>query len=154
MLRDGKGKSTYFLGNPVLLSDLLDSSTDLVAAELDRLCRDTAFRAGEMIFRRGQKCGAVYILRSGEAALLIHAGFGRTLERRVIPGEIFGLPEAFDEGAYETSLRSLTDCVFGIIRSADLSSFLSTNRRVCFRMLRLLGSNLHHGQGLVSSLKC
>ena len=154
MLRDNKGKSTYFLGNPVLLCDLLDSSTEQVAAELDRLSRNKGYRAGEMVFRRGDRCDGVYVLRSGEAALLIHAGFGRVLERRAITGEIFGLPEAFDEGAYETSLKTLTDCVFGSIRSGDLSSFLSANRRVCFRMLRLLGSNLHHGQGLVSSLKC
>lgn len=152
MLRDKGSGAVSFLGNPILLSEVLGRRSEDRKAELALLSENSTFTAGEMVFRRGDPCDSIHILRSGAASIVIDAGFGRSLERRVLPDEVFGLPEALCPGSYETSLRAVSECEFHTIGSREFQRFLSRYPGACFRLVRLLGNNLHKGHELLTSL--
>ena len=94
----------------------------------------------------------VYTLVSGKAKLVVDAGAGKCLTRRIEAGEVFGLPEAVADGIYEMSVIAESDCLFEAVSSTDFSLVLHLSPQLSFRLVRVLGTNLDTGRRLLASL--
>ncbi len=57
-------------------------------------------------------------------------------------GEIIGLTESLAEIPFETEIEIFSDCLLEYISREDFIAFLQEERKVRFRLARLLASNL------------
>jgi CRP-like cAMP-binding protein len=146
MMRKDRNKKPSFLGNPIFFSDLTAEMPEGVARDLKRAEKDIFLASGHSLFKRGDPALKVYVLKSGRARLVIDIGGGSKISRSVLVGEVFGLPEAVVRERFETSVEAASDCVFTSIGSADFRRFLHLDPGVCFKLLSVLGRNLHKGR--------
>jgi CRP-like cAMP-binding protein len=142
----------YFLGNPVFFRELASDMPEGFAGELRRAEKDIFVAAGRSLFRRGDPAKKIFVLKAGHARLVIDTGPGSGISREAITGEIFGLPEAIIFERFETSVEAVTDCVFTAIKTGDFKRLLHLDPGLCFKLLSLLGENLHSGRQLLGSL--
>lgn len=145
-------KSDFFLGNPVWSEDLFTGLPGSVSRKIAGARKFRRVEKGAALFTRGERAEAVFTLVSGNARLVVDTGSHRCLTRSIELGEVFGLPEAVADGSYETSVIAETVCVFEEVKASDFSFILHRSPQLCFRLVKVLGTNLDTGRRLLSSL--
>lgn len=152
MRHKSASKSDFFLGNPVWSEDLFNGLPVSVSRKIAGAKRFRRVEEGAALFSRGERAEAVYTLVSGSARLVVDTGSHRCLTRSIEPGEVFGLPEAVADGTYETSVIAESVCIFEKVNASDFSFILHRSPQLCFRLVKVLGTNLDTGRRLLSSL--
>ena len=141
MLLEYKAKSEYFF--PLLADQLFCDLTPKSLKSFDKIKQTKRFEKGICFFSRGDMPHFIYLLREGEAELLLNDELKNiNIARLIEPNEIFGLTEAIVNLAYETDAKTITSCVCECIGRDDFIHFLEGEPKVCFRLLQLLGLNL------------
>jgi CRP-like cAMP-binding protein len=128
--------SSAFLAGDDLFRDLSPASQNSLLA----VKREKEFAPGETIFAGGAMPCCIYILTAGEAQIFYHGG-GRV--HRVKQNEILGLTEALSNMPYEISVKTVTSCRFECLSRDAFLDFLQNEPETCFRLLQMLGTNLH-----------
>jgi len=143
MLIEEQTISEYFFGNAFSADLLFCDLSPRTGQFLTAIKQKKLFKKDEIVFANRQMPCCVYFLREGKAELSTNlTPPENNLVRAVEPNEILGLTEAIGGLPYETSVKTLTPCLFECIERADFIGFLQTEPEVCFRLLHLLGTNL------------
>ena len=138
MLNEHQANPEGFFGNAFLADDLFDGLPSETLHSLRAVKQTKQFAKDEVIFGGGQMPCCLYFLREGEAQILRNAVFVRPVKRN----EILGLTEAITNLPYETSVKTVTPCLFECVRREDFIHFLQNEPETCFRLLQKLGANL------------
>ena len=123
-----------------LASDLFGALSPAAQDSLRAVTLDKEFAKDETIFADGEPTSGVYILRIGEAQILYR---GDRKVHLIKPDEILGLTETVANLPFESSVKTLSACHFEFISRAAFLAFLGDEPETCFRLLRMLGANLH-----------
>jgi len=109
----------------------------------ERLASERAIESaprGAIFYRPEQPAEELLLLRSGQVALYLLSGEGRTLTLRVVePGQIFGHVAVADDGAYNTFAEALTPVRFSRIARAELLRLIEQDSDLALRLLEDLG---------------
>lgn len=139
MLIENGTISEKFFGTAFLADELFKNLPPDAAEKLRAITKRQNFEANSSVFTRGQKTNCIYLLREGSAQIVFHddqpAGFA-------VKGEIFGLTEALSNLPFEASVKTLTACSFDCIDGDELADFLQKEPEICFKLVRVLGTNL------------
>jgi CRP/FNR family transcriptional regulator, cyclic AMP receptor protein len=82
-----------------------------VRSELTRLAVCRGYPRGNLLYYRGDRSDAVYIMISGRVKIALANEDGREVVLSVIrPGSVFGLVEALDQGPHTGTATTLTEC--------------------------------------------
>ena len=101
------------------------------------------FRKHSRLFTAGDMPCCIYRLVSGRARLFIKdASNNKRVIRFIAQDEIFGLTEAIANIPYETNAETVTACLCECFGREDFIRFLHDEPQICFRLVKLLGSNL------------
>src|SRR5947209_10769707 len=138
------GSLDCFFDSRLCINQLLkDLSTETVRA-FEIVKRTRAFPKGSPIFSEGEPPQGVYLLRQGRARLILD--LGRKRERIVEiaeAGEVLGLSATIANEPYEVSAQALTACRVDFINRQKFLRLLHEQPEVCFRVVQLLGHNVH-----------
>ncbi|MBS1795568.1 MAG: cyclic nucleotide-binding domain-containing protein [Acidobacteria bacterium] len=133
-----------FFGDAILADRLFRDLADETRQSLAAVTRTRRCGPEEIVFAKGELPSSIYLLIEGEAQTITEfADPGKNLVRPVERSEILGLTEAITNLPYETTLKTVTPCTFESIAGEDFAAFLQSEPEVCFRLLRLLGTNIH-----------
>jgi CRP-like cAMP-binding protein len=132
--------SGQFFNSAFLAADLFCGLSTASQNSLHGVKLEKQFAPDETIFSSGAMPCDIYILTEGEAQILYQ---GVELIHRVKQNEILGLTEAISNLPYDISLKTLTPCRFECIRRDEFLTFLQEEPEICFRLLQMLGANLH-----------
>ena len=134
-------KSEYFF--PLLADNLFCDLMAKSLKSLDKIKQTKRFKKGVCFFSRGDMPHFIYMLREGEAELLLNDELKNiNIARLIEPNEIFGLTEAIVNLPYETDAETIKSCICECIGREDFIHFLEGEPEVCFRLVQLLGLNL------------
>ncbi len=143
MLIEEQTISEYFFSSAFSAERLFCDLSLQTGQFLTAIKQKKRFKKAETVFANGEMPCCIYFLREGNAELSTNiTPPEKNLVRLVEPNEILGLTEAITDLPYETSLKTISPCLFECVERGDLVRFLQTEPEVCFRLLQLLGTNL------------
>lgn len=137
MLLEQKTKAGRFF--PLFAESLFCDLSPYSLKSLAEIKQKVRFPKNAEVFWAGDVPCGIHILLEGQATLRVSK---LHIAHRVAPGEILGLTETIANLPYEMNLETITDCVFERIESQALFRFLNNDAEVCFRLVKLLGSNI------------
>jgi CRP-like cAMP-binding protein len=141
--------SEQFFNNAFRAADLFSGLSHASQNSLRAVKLEKEFARDETIFASGQMPRGIYILTEGEAQTLYH---GVEPVHLIEKNEILGVPETISNLPFETSVKTLVPCRFEFIRrdaflaflkDEPFLAFLKDEPETCFRLLQILGANLH-----------
>jgi CRP/FNR family transcriptional regulator len=133
-----------FFDSRLCVNQLLKDLPPKTVEAFDHLRQTTSYPEGSIIFAEGQQPRGVYLLRQGRAKLVLDLSSKRERFVRIAePGEVLGLSATIAEEPYEISVEALTPCRVDFISRKEFSRLLHAHPEVCFRVVQLLGQNLH-----------
>ena len=122
---------------------------DELCDELNRLASSTSVAAGTLLFRRDEPSRFVYVVRSGNIALLWPDG-GETAPMEVLgPGSIIGLPAAIN-GTYSVTAKAAIDSELGVISADRLLETLTTVPGLCRTAMRMMSQEVARMRSLIA----
>ena len=134
-----------FFGKPFTVQNLLCDISPQTEKTLDKIKQRKIYRQNECIFSTGEPPKLVYFLIDGSARLFLNTKEkSHCIVRTVNSSEILGLPESISNFPYETGIETLSRCVCECIDREDFLDFLGKNEKICFRVFRMLASNLQN----------
>jgi CRP-like cAMP-binding protein len=135
--------SDYIFGNIFSADSLFRNLSPETGQSLTALKEKKQFQKEEIVFAGGELPCCIFFLLQGKAQMLgTAAPPEKNLVRSIAPNEILGLTEAITNQPYETSVKTITPCLFECIQSDDFFRFLQDEPEICFRLLQRLGANL------------
>lgn len=127
---------------PILADNLFYGLTAKSCASLAKIKQTNKFHKDETFFSTGEMPCRVYVLREGEARIILNTAQNMTANRPIEPNEIIGLTETITNLPYEMKAEAVTSCLCECIRREDFIRFLHDEPEVCFRLFETLGLNL------------
>jgi CRP-like cAMP-binding protein len=120
-----------------------------VAARL----RERHYRAGDVIFRKGDRCEGLGIVLSGRVRTMIMSLEGREQVLKVFgPGRTFADIPVFDDEPLPADAVALTDSTIAFLSQADLFDLLRRHPDVSLDVIRLFASRLRAYKVIVEDL--
>jgi CRP-like cAMP-binding protein len=123
------------------------------ARELATRLRERSYRAGDVIFRRGDRCEGLCIVLSGRVRTVITSAEGREQVLRVFgPGRTFGDIPVFDDESMPADAISMTDSTVAVLSQADVLDLLRRHPKVSLDVIRQFASRLRAYKLVVQDL--
>lgn len=97
---------------------------------------------GVILYEEGEHPAGVYILHSGEIALLVDADTGWPRLRVAGAGEILGLNAVVSRGRHLSSAVALTSCEVGFIGADEFRRLVNESPAIWFSVLRQLSQDV------------
>jgi len=93
-----------------------------------------------ILFRRGDKCLGVFVVRKGKVSLSLD---GTSVASRTLgPGSVLGLPATLNQRPYSLTATVVEDSRLDFIGQDAVLRLLRENTLVCFQALQILGSEI------------
>lgn len=109
-----------------------------------------SFRAGEIVFSRGDPGDALYAVVSGKIRISAGAADGREISLNIMePGDTFGEIALLDGGTRTATATASAPSELISIRRDQFTALLEREPRVALELLRLCGERLRWTSGLV-----
>jgi CRP-like cAMP-binding protein len=144
MLIEQQTISECFFGNAFSADRLFCGLSPKPQQLLTAIKQKKRFKKEATVFASGELPRCIYFLLEGKAQMFTKiASPEKNLVRSIMPPEILGLTEAITNLPYETSLKTVTPCLFECIERGDFIRFLQNEPEACFRLLQMLGTNIH-----------
>jgi CRP/FNR family cyclic AMP-dependent transcriptional regulator len=128
----------------------------LPAPELRALAiglRERRYRAGDVIFRRGDQSEGLCIVLSGRVRTVIRSAEGREQVLKVFgPGRTFADIAVFDDEPQPAEAVAVSESTVVIIAEADLLDLLRRHPEVAIEVIRLFASRLRAYKQMVEDL--
>lgn len=106
------------------------------------------FRADSRIIEDKQTQQGIYIFRRGKARLIVTFSTENfQLDREVDANEILGLYAAISDLPYQVTVETLTRCQADFISSQDLMRFISDEKTVRDRLIKILSDAVRNAYG-------
>lgn len=97
-----------------------------------------------VLFVEGQSPRGIFVLCEGRVKLMIGADKGKKLLLRIAEaGEVLGLAETISNVPYEVTAETLMPSQVDFVYREDFLSFLREHAEACFRVVELMGKNIH-----------
>jgi CRP/FNR family transcriptional regulator len=138
------GSLDRFLDSKVCVNQVLGDLPPEIVQAFEIVKRIGSYPKGSTIFSEGQQPRGVYVLSQGRGKLVLDAsGERKRIIRIVETGEVLGLSAAIADKPHEVSLETITDCRVDFISRKEFLRLLQEQPEICFRVVQLLGRNLH-----------
>jgi CRP/FNR family cyclic AMP-dependent transcriptional regulator len=135
---DTSGKLQLLKQIPYFAS-LPDSRVRELAAGLP----EHRYRAGEVIFLKGDPCQGLCIVLSGRVRTVTRSAEGRERVLKVFgPGRTFSDVPVFDDGPLPADAVAVTESTIALIAQRDLLDLLRSHQDVAIDVIRLFASRL------------
>ena len=108
---------------------------------LNRLASSTFIAAGTLLFRRDEASVCVYVVRSGEIALLWPDAEETTPMEVLGPGSIIGLPAAINR-TYSVTAKAITDSELGFVSADRALELLASAPALCRAAMRMMSQEV------------
>lgn len=133
-----------FFDSKLLANQLLTGLSPETVRAFESAKRTRVYPKGSLVFSEGEMPQGVYLLRQGCARLILDLHRKRERVVRVAEaGEVLGLSATIADEPYEASLETLASCRVDFINRQEFVSLLHDQPEVCFRVVQLLGHNVH-----------
>jgi CRP/FNR family transcriptional regulator len=120
--------------------------------EVQNMVSKATYQPGEAMFREGDHCSNLYVLRSGQVKLTTSLPDGRSQILRLgVPGHFLGF-EVVDHDHYLYTAEALTTVEACLIRQKDMLRAVAENPMVCRRIARTLTEELEQAEGMIRDL--
>ena len=121
--------------------------------ELARHLRERQYRAGDVIFHKGERCEGLFIVLSGRVRTSITSVDGREQVLKVFgPGRTFADIPVFDDGPFPADAVAVTGSTVAILSQADLLDLLRRHPDAGLDVIRLFASRLRAYKLIVEDL--
>ena len=131
---------------------LSEGLRDAQACEIQGLLSRRIAQAQEIVFRQGETCDWLYVVRDGQVKLSVSGPDGREQIVRIgIAGQLIGY-DTVDNGSHSCTATALTPVRLCGIRQRDMLRALNENLEVSRRMVQLLNQELVRAQTLIHIL--
>ena len=132
--------------------DTLEAISDEDLLVLHGALKKRKFRAGEMIFSKGDTSSAMYLVQSGLVNVFLPGEQASRISLKDISaGEFFGELSMFDEKPRSASAVAVVDTVLLELEQATLEKFLNQRPHVAISMLRAMSERLRETTSLLST---
>lgn len=132
---------THYAFSVVGQSGRIRNMADELFNGLNRLGSSTFALEGTRLFRRDEPSSSVYVVHSGEVALLWPDAEERTPMEILGPGSIIGLPAAVN-GTYSVTAKAVVDSELGVICSDCVLELLRRDPAPCRSAMRLMSQEV------------
>lgn len=107
---------------------------------LSALCRTCHYMAGEEIIRQGETGHELYILQSGEVAVLLGRGPDRSIAEvaRLGPGKFFGEMSLMTGEPRSATIQAIQDCELAVVDKASFQQILAEAPHLAERITEVL----------------
>jgi CRP-like cAMP-binding protein len=131
-----------FAANPQLIEALESRSSTL------------QFSDGLMLFRQGEPCKGLYILKTGEAALVLQSLAGRgVMCLHAGPGSLLGLPAVVGREPYSLSAIIRKDSEVRFVSRADFESLIQDEPWLYPSVLQVLAAEVRAARRTLADRK-
>jgi CRP/FNR family cyclic AMP-dependent transcriptional regulator len=138
------GSLDQFFDSKLSVKQLLKGLSPETVQTFESAKQTRSLPKNALIFAEGDKPEAVYLLREGRARLILDLGRKREQVVRIAePKEVLGLSATIANEPYEVSIKTMTPCRVDFIDRQKFLSLLHEQPEVCFRVVQLLGQNVH-----------
>jgi CRP/FNR family cyclic AMP-dependent transcriptional regulator len=111
------------------------------------------FRAGEVVYHRGDPAGDIFVVHQGLAKSLLHDEEGRELLIALHGrGDFFGALSLFEHGPRESTVEALIPTTVLQITRADAVHVLERNPRAMHFMFERFAAGIHHLADLLEGI--
>lgn len=107
---------------------------------LSALCRTSHYMAGEEILRQGDTGHELFILQSGEVAVRLARGEGRSIAEvaRLGPGKFFGEMSLMTGEPRSATIQAIQDCELAVVDKASFQEILAAAPHLAERITEVL----------------
>jgi CRP-like cAMP-binding protein len=121
--------------------------------ELATRLREHFYRAGDVIFRKGDRCEGLFIVLSGRVRSVVTSVDGREQVLRVFgPGRTFADIPVFDDEPMPADAISMTDSTVAVLSRCDVLDLLRRRPEVSLDVIRQFASRLRAYKLVVQDL--
>ena len=133
-------------------TSLFEGLADEDLAALSSAVAERHLRAGEMVFREGDRGTEMYIVVSGDVNIHLPGDDSRRVSLKdVARGEYFGELSLFDDKPRSASAVATSDTVLIELSRVTLSDYLERRPRAAMAILRTMGERLRETNALLSA---
>ena len=123
-------------------SDSFAADHDLIRA-LEKCSRPVSCREGHTLFSQGEAPRGLFILRSGEAALLMESAPGQAVMFVTVgPGSVLGLPAVIGKQPYTLTAMAKKDSVVGFVTEREFEDVIQAEPSLYPKILKVLASEI------------
>lgn len=97
---------------------------------------------GATLFRRGDACGGVFLIRSGKVRLSLEEENPSFPPRILGAGCVVGLPSAIAGSTYSLTAEILEDAELARVSQEALCDCLRQNSQLCFEVMHILSQEI------------
>lgn len=102
---------------------------------------------GEVLFRQGEACKGLYVVKSGELSLVLAAENGReVMQLAVGSGCLLGVPAVVGKGPYTLTAKALVDSKVGLIALREFEDLMEAQPALFPSVLAVLAAGVRSGR--------
>jgi len=125
-------------------SDLFKGLSNETVERIARKFALASFKAGEIVFREGDRGETFYLVATGEALVLKGSGVSQRELRRLGPGDSFGEGALLSDEPRSATVLAVTDMDALCLSRERFFELMEQEEYFAQRLLKLLWSRLHH----------
>lgn len=95
---------------------------------------------GDVLFQKGEPGRNVYLIRSGEVALMLSLSPRRAMGFRADAGSLVGLPAAFSSQPYSMTAVVWKEADLAVMSREDFCAMVASNPALAFDVLKILAA--------------
>ncbi len=101
------------------------------------------YKAGSLVFFKGEKAEKIYLLKSGVAcSLFISSDTGREDSEDLKIGEFFGIVSVFGNSYQNDTVQCITDCSIIVLSMVEFEFLVSKNPEIIIKILKTFSKDL------------
>jgi CRP-like cAMP-binding protein len=103
------------------------------------------------LFRQGDDPSGLYVLRSGDATMILEDDGVQVARVPMPPGSILGLPALVSDKPYSMSAVAKKGATVGFVNRNDFSALMLTEPLLALMIVRVLAAEVHDTRAAISA---
>jgi len=128
----------------LIVSSALSQQLSLISTALSK-------RKGEMLFRRGDACAGVFLIRQGKVRLSLDDTTAFFRPRILGEGSVVGLPAAVANAPYSLTAEVVEDAELACVPQKVLADCLRQNAALCFEVMDILSHEISTTRSVIKN---
>jgi CRP/FNR family transcriptional regulator len=153
--RKSRKKESITLSQVLASSAFLNRLPEGITAALESIATLQSYKAGQIIFSRGDQVKGVYLLAQGKVRIFVSDPTGKERTIKIVsPGELFGEAALFLKDSYPAFSAAITGTKLFYFLKKDIVELITQNSELALATIGVLANRLSHFASLMeSSLK-